>query len=158
MSQPPKTITFQMSHPTLPPGRVEGFRFLWAFYVNGFDPTTHCQPGFKGSRVDEFCTPTARSGPVFTFDRMDRFPFVYVCGVGIGPDQDRWKQNLHLPMRFKEAGVVEATTYNGYAVVAHNAELVEIPPLPDGWNGLPRKHTRCKNFQFAVGVFGWPSP
>lgn len=154
----PKTISLQFTHPSIPPGRVEGFRFLWAFYVSGYDPKKHCQPCFKGRRVDEFCTPTARSGPVIALDRMDQFPYVYVCGVGAGPDRDRWKQNLHLPMRFKQGGVVEATTYNGYSVVARDAELVEIPPLPDGWNGLPLSHTRCRNFRFAVGAFGSPFP
>lgn len=150
------TITFQMSHSSLPPGKVEGFQYLWAFYVKGYDPEKHCQPCFQGERVTDFCTPTARSGTVVRFDQMDRYPFVYVCGVGIGPDQDRRFQNLHLPMRFKMGGVVEGMTYNGYAYVAENAELVDIPPLPDGWHGLPLKHTRCKNFQFAVGAFGPP--
>lgn len=58
----PRTITLIVEHPTAPPGRIEGFRFLWAFYVNGYHPSRHCQPCFRGARVADFCTPTARSG------------------------------------------------------------------------------------------------
>lgn len=153
----PQTITFQMSHPHLPLGKVEGFRFLWAFYVNGYRPERHCQPCFLGRRVDEFCTPTARSGALVSFDLMDQYPFVYVCGVGVGPKAALRDQNLHLPMRYKDGGLVEATTYNGYTTVAHNAELVDIPVLPRGWNNLSDEHVGCKNFRFAVGAFGWPA-
>ena len=152
----PQTITFQMDHTSLPPGRVEGFRYLWAFYVNGYRPEKHCQPCFLGRRVDQFCTPTARSGALVSFDLMDQYPFVYVCGVGVGPKAVLRDQNLHFPMRYREGGLVEATTYNGYTAVAHNAELVDIPVLPRGWNDLSDEHVGCKNFRFAVGAFGWP--
>ena len=32
------SITMRLTHPTLPPGRVEGFALIWAFYVKGFNP------------------------------------------------------------------------------------------------------------------------
>jgi hypothetical protein len=31
---------------------------------------------------------------------------------------------------------------------------LDIPPVEDGWHGLPAKHTRCKNFQFGLAQFG----
>jgi hypothetical protein len=51
---------------------------------------------------------------------------------------------------------VTATTWNGYTVELFNAEVLPIPPLPKGWEGLDLEHTRCKNFQFAVAYFGYP--
>ena len=45
-------------------------------------------------------------------------------------------------------------TCNGYQVTAMNAVQLDIPSLPDGWNGLPLRYTRCKNFRFAQSYFG----
>lgn len=151
----PKSIILRISHPTIPDGPIRGFRFMWAFYVNGYRPETHCQRCFKGRRVAEFSTGTARSGASVALDLMDRYPYVYVCGVGVGPKTELHQQNLHLPLRYKEgAKLVERETYNGYVFQAENAEEIEIAALPDDWMGLPREHARCKNYQFAVGVFG----
>ena len=86
---------------------------------------------------------------------MDRYPYVYICGVGIGPDKERYKQNLHMPLIYAPGKSVVRTTYNGYVVTATAAEELPIPPLPESWNGLDRKTIRCKNFQFAVAAFGY---
>lgn len=149
-------ITLEVTGPNNEIGRIPGFRYLWAFYVNGYDPEKHCQPCFRGARVPEFSTPTAQSGRRFDLNRMDQFPYVYVCGVGIGPKADLWKQNLHLPLRYVEGQVEELTSYNGFRFRAENAALVDIPELPEGWQGKDREHTRCKNFRFAVAAFGFP--
>jgi hypothetical protein len=150
----PPSIRLEVSHAELPPGKIEGFLFLWAFYVNGYDPSRHCQPCFKGSRVKEFCTPTARSGETLSLDKIDRYPYVYVCGVASGPITERRHRNLHFPLEYAEGRVAEVTTHNGYLFRAHNAVALTIPPLPAGWGGKPEAHTRCKNFQFAVAYFG----
>lgn len=153
---PGARIVLEVTHPVLSPGRIQGFRYVWAFYVEGYDPATHCQPCFKGARVPEFCTPTAQTGRRVVLDRMNRYPYVYVCGVGVGPKPERWRQNLHMPLRYCEGSVVERESYNGYVFRAEDAEEIAIPPLPDDWQGLPREHARCKNFQFAVACFGYP--
>jgi len=129
---------------------------MWAFYVNGYDPSRHCQPGFIGTRADNFCTPTAESGRSFVLDRMDRYPYVYICGVSSAKKSERGQNNLHFPLKYAEGKVAEATTHNGYRFRAHNAERLSIPELPEGWEGKPREHVRCKNFQFAVAYFGYP--
>jgi hypothetical protein len=153
----PKTILLAVTHLERPSGCIEGFRFMWAFYVNGYRPDRHCQPCFRGRRVEDFCTPTAECGRVLTLDRMDRYPFVYVCGVGTGPRAELRHKNLHFPLRYAAGALAETTTYNGYRFRAENAELVPIPPLPSGWGGKTDEHVRCKNFQFAVAYFGAPS-
>ena len=145
-----KSITLTVSHPRIPAGPIEGFRFLWAFYVRGYRPEFHCQRCFIGHRVEEFSTRTARSGTTTVLDRLDRYPYVYVCGVGAGKKTELRHQNLHLPLRYKEGGIVETPTYNGYIFRLENAEELPIPALPDDWMGLDREHARCKNFQFAV--------
>jgi hypothetical protein len=149
MTMPP-SIRLDVSHPEIAPGKIEGFRFLWAFYVNGYDPALHCQPCFRGALVQDFSTPTARSGQPVVLDRMSRYRYVYICGVASGPKAERGQKNLHLPLEYAEGHVEEATTYNGYTFRAHNARALIIPPLPAGWGGKPDEHTRCKNFQFAV--------
>ncbi len=153
-------ITLTVMHPTIAPGPIQGFRFLWAFYVNGYRPEKHCQPGLRGRRVDEFSTGRASSdGAPVVLDRMDRYPYVYICGVGSGPKDQLRHKNLHMPLRFRPGSQVEMTAYNGYLFRAENAELIEIPELPPGWGGIAdEQHTRCKNFRFAVGVFGAIGP
>ncbi len=149
-----KKITLSLIHPTLPEGPVQGFRFFWAYYVSGFRPEFRCQPCFKGKPVDQFCTGRVASGRVYELDEMDRYEYVYVCGVGSGKKETRSGNNLHLPLRYAAGEVVQASTYNGYVVTAENAKALAIPALPDGWNGRDSETTRCKNFQFAVAYFG----
>ena len=151
-----RAISLEVTHPDGSSGPINGFRFLWAYYVSGYRPDKHCQPCFIGARVPEFCTPTAMSGRRVELNRMHQYPYVYICGVGSGPKSELWQQNLHFPLRYAEGRVEEVTTYNDYRFRAENAERVTIPELPEGWEGKPRKHTRCKNFQFAVAMFGNP--
>jgi hypothetical protein len=150
-----KTITLEVTGPNNEVGRIPGFKFLWAYYVNGYDPSRHCQPCFRGTRVPEFSTPTASSGVRVALDRMAQYPYVYICGVGAGPKNELREKNLHLPLRYAEGGVVDATTYNNYRFHAENAELVSIPE-PEAFEGKSEQHIRCKNFRFAVGAFGYP--
>ena len=157
MSKTVRSILLSVSHPDLPEGLIQGFRFIWAFYVGGFRSERHCQPCFRGRRHKEFYTGSARRGRVYELNAMDRYPYVYICGVGIGPDEDRWKQNLHLPLIYAPGKIVTRTAYNGYVFMARDAEEIFIPPLPEGWNGLDRRTVRCKNFQFAVAQFGYPT-
>ena len=151
-----RSIFLEVTHPELAPGRIDGFRFMWAFYVNGYKPDKHCQPCFRGSRVPHFCTPTATSGQRIEFDRMGRQPYLYICGVGRGRKDQLKKQNLHFPLVYAEGCVAEATTYNDYRFRAENARLFTFPELPEGFQGKSREHSRCKNFQFAVEAFGYP--
>jgi hypothetical protein len=147
-------ITLEVTHPSAPSGRVDGFRHLWAFYVKGFDPSTHCQDCFRGSRVEGFSASTEVSGETIRFDRIERYPYLYICGVGSGPKTELWQRNLHFPLRHAPGKVATRETYNGYVFTARDAEEVVIPDLPEGWNGRDRETTRCKNFRFGVEYFG----
>jgi len=149
-----ESIVLRLTHPAIAPGPVEGFSLIWAFYVAGFRPWTHCQSCFKGERAPNFHSRNAASGVDVVLDRLDISPIVYICGVAKGPEHERKHRNLHLPVRFEPGATAILSTYNGYQVTAMNAVQLEIPPLPDGWNGLPLKHTRCKNFRFAQSWFG----
>ena len=157
-----RTITLHVSNPDGTVGKIDGFRFFWAYYVDGYDPKQHCQMCFKGAPIPEFNTATARTGTTVLFDRMDRHRYLYVCGVGLGDHDQLFRKNFHLPLSYREGSSVSAVTYNGYTVTAHNAVLLQIPALPKDWKplpdgpALPDVMTRCKNFQFAVEYFGYP--
>lgn len=160
----PKCITLDVSHPDRPAGKIEGYTYFWAYYVNGYRSDKHCQPCFTGSPIPAFNSTTARTGKEFVFDKMDRYPYVYVCGVASGAVKERSRKNFHLALRYAEGRSVSAVTYNGYIVTAQNAVMLQIPALPKNWQPegatepLPDDMTRCKNFQFAVEYFGYPSP
>lgn len=96
------------------------------------------------------------TGRSVTCDKMDRYPYLYVCGVGSGRKDELRHKNFHLPLKYEHGGVVEAVTYNGYRFRVENAAKVEVPRLEEGWQGKPLEHTGCRNFQFAVAAFGYP--
>ncbi len=147
-------ITLRLTHPTIPPGKVQGFSLTWAFYVKGFIPEKHCQFCFKGLRAPNFHSRNAASGVEIILDRLDVSEIVYICGVAMGPEDQRKYRNLHLPVRYEPGATASATTYNGYTVDVANARALPIPPVPDGYKDLPTHHTRCKNFQFGLAQFG----
>jgi hypothetical protein len=98
---------------------------------------------------------SARSGMKYLMDEYRTAPYLYVCGVGIGPRNLLHEKNFHLALQPQEGRNETRTTYNGYVIEAAGAEALPIPELPDGWNALPKEHTHCKNFRFAVAHFGY---
>lgn len=149
------SMSIRVDHQLLVPGAIQGFRFFWAFYVNGFDQTRHCQDCFKGSGSRKFNTKTAQSGQSYLMNERESFRYLYICGVGDGPNCGLFKQNFHLALRACNGHREVRPTYNGYTVTAENAEALPIPTLECCWKGLPKKHAACKNFQFGVEYFGW---
>jgi hypothetical protein len=148
-------ISLTISHPTLPPGPIQGFRFFWAFYVNGAKPDVHCQACFRGKRSNKLQSVSARSGIEYVMDEFRAAPYLYLCGVGTGPRNLLREKNFHLALQPQEGRNETRTTYNGYVIEASGAEALPIPEIPDGWNGLPQEHTRCRNFRFAIDRFGY---
>jgi hypothetical protein len=149
-------LTVRIDHPSLPPGPIQGYRFFWAFYVTGYDPTRHCQPCFLGTPSTQINPANARSGRDYQMDERKTFPYLYICGFAAGPKALRGERNFHLALKPEEGAGASGVTYNGYTVSVTSAVSLSIPELPAGWNGLPSEHTRCKNFRFAVATFGYP--
>lgn len=148
-------ISVRIDHPELESGPIRGFNFFWAYYVNGFDQTVHCQPCLKGCLSHQFNSRTAESGKTYTMNERRSFRYLYICGVGVGPRNLLYQKNFHLPLE-QRSGIREVRqTYNGYTVTVENAVALAIPELDAGWKGLDLETTRCKNFRFAVAQFGW---
>ena len=152
---PQTHISIHVEHPEYEPGPVRGFKFFWAYYVNGFDQTVHCQPCFKGSVSRQFNTRTAQSGKLYTMNERKTFRYLYICGVGVGQKHLLHEKNFHLPVEPQPGAREVRHTYNGYKITVENGIAVPIPELEVGWKGLDLETTRCKNFRFAVGRFGW---
>ena len=138
-------MTFQFSHSTFAPGPIEGYCFVWAYYVKGFRPDRCCQACFKGKLYTAFCTKTAQSGVLYELDELQKYPYVYICGVSAGSKALRKGRNLHLPVAYRKGGEVHATTFNGYQITVTDAIELPIPEHPAN---------RCKNFQFGAAYFG----
>ena len=147
-------ITIQIEHPSYPSdGEIQGFDFFWARYVNGFNRKVHCQKCLIGKTSEKINTRTARSGVLYQMDESNHSAYLYLCGVAHDWRKSGELNNFHLALR-PQAGASEfKTTYNGYTVSVTGAEAVTIPELPDDFEGLPRAHARCKNFQFGVEYF-----
>lgn len=152
------SITIEITHPTLAPGPIQGFKQFWAFFVNGFRPEVHCQKCFRGSVSPQLNRRTAQSGRTYVMNERPTFPYLYLCGVGVGPKNLLYQKNIHLALR-PEPGTREVCeTYNGYIVAVENAVALPIPELPPGWQGRDSETTGCKNFRFGVKYFGWNPP
>lgn len=150
-------VTVTIVHPTQRSGSVEGFRFLWAYLVNGYRSDRHCKKCLYGRAVPELSASSDSIGATIVLPLSAHHPYGYICGVASGPIAERRTRNLHLPLRYARGEIVEIRTYNGYTLTASNAQQISIPALPDDWQGLVRSHARCKNFQFAVEMFGYPA-
>jgi hypothetical protein len=98
---PQTHISVHVEHPDFEPGPVRGFKFFWAYYVNGFDQTVHCQPCFKGSLSRQFNTRTAQSGKLYTMNERKAFRYLYICGVGVGQKHLLHQKNFHLPVEVR---------------------------------------------------------
>jgi hypothetical protein len=124
------------------------YRYLWAKYVRGFDPSQHCAMGLVGSWSKRVRV-RMQTGVHLPFDETKAYDYIYICGVG-----PSYPSNLHMPMRDKEGGFVEVETYNGFRFIVENAELLTIPGLPKGFAGKDWQFTTCRNWQFGVDRYG----
>jgi hypothetical protein len=137
------------------PAVTEANRFhaLFGRYVYGFNQWDHCDRCFQ-ARQERKVNPLMPNGPVELRDEL-----FYLCGVGrdLSPNIHRHlarsSTNAHLAVRPRKGSVAAIGSVYGASFVIKDAEAIGIRPLPDGFQGLPPKHSRCKMFQFAYQMF-----
>jgi len=122
--------------------RLTGFRHWWLKDVVGYDLNFHCIQCLLGRR-DRQITPTMHLNVSIPM----RGSLVYLCGVA---QRWRWDDNFHAVAEACPGSSFELQTFNGLTVRFTDARRILIEPLPDGWSGLPKSFTTCRNFQFAV--------
>jgi hypothetical protein len=150
-------ISVSFRSPSGATGSVGGFLHLWAIYIRGFNQVHHCQKALRGMLSGRVTTVGTIPDKDLTFDETANFDSLYICGVARGPVVSRKCNNLHVPLEPSIGSSLTLNTYNGYVLAVNNAKVLTIPELPDGWEGLPRSYTRCCNFRFCVGRFGYRS-
>jgi hypothetical protein len=136
-----------------PSDKLEGFIFgFWAKFVNGFNPMEHCQACLYGPREKRIGLEMTTNKEIALKERqVATNPYFYICGV-----TSRWRNNFHLAMEWAKGEEARGVTFNGFEISVTDAREIPIPPLPDGFAGLPKSFTTCRNFQFAVDRFGLP--
>jgi hypothetical protein len=93
-------------------------------------------------------------GPVPLRDEL-----FYLCGVGrdfspdVHPQFAQKSTNVHLAARPRKGSIAAIGSVYGASFVIEDAEAITIRSLPDGFQGLPKDHSRCKMFQFAYQMF-----
>ncbi|NTU81929.1 MAG: hypothetical protein HGA45_21550 [Chloroflexales bacterium] len=148
---PADAMVLTIGTPDEPRRPLPGFPYFWLKYVTGFDARYHCAQALLGPfHKGIWSTVKAPSVHVLTQPK-EPWRYAYLCGVA----ETRWADNLHVPVEFAPGQEVEAVTYNGVRIHITNARRLDIPWLDDGWNGFPRSFTTCRNFQFAVAMFGY---
>jgi hypothetical protein len=140
---------------------MPGFPYLWVKYVRGFDMRQHCAKCLIGTFSEALnCAKGATPAKPWGADvatgvpiRLDEdgAPFIYLCGVSRGYV---WSNNLHVFFRPKAGAKIWCRTWNGYQVNIENGERLEIPTLPDGFRGLGKAFTTCRNFQAGWSLWG----
>ena len=134
--------------------RVRGYPYLWIKSVEGFNHREHCAKCLKG----DFIRTGGHYVPAINEWREIPMPpkarAIYVCGVS----SHGYAHNLHAPLVHDPgADPIHIEMDHGQHLIVEHAKMLMIPALPDRWGGLPKTFTSCRNFQFAVSLFGYPS-
>ena len=128
--------------------RLEGFTHFWLRYVRGFSPHFHCQKSLRGTNDPRF-NKTMALGTSYKLPEPGTYRYIYLCGV-----TSHGYPGLHLALMPEKGAHAVAVTYNGIEILVAGARQLEIPHFPDGYAGLSRKYTSCRNWQFGVTYFG----
>ena len=128
--------------------RLTGFTHFWLRYVRGFSPHFHCQQSLRGTSDPRFRKGMPLGNPITLLD-FYRFDYIYLCGVAPKPCP-----GLHLALKVSPGVLIETETYNGIRIRVEGASDLDIPSLPDGFAGMSRRFTRCRNWQFGVAYYG----
>jgi hypothetical protein len=139
---------------------LERFRFWWCKAVTGFAPRRrdgrpqHCAECLRGP----FLKPGGQYAPAMNVATPYVVPAgavcLYFCGVSDWRRGGSWPNNFHAPLVPAPGQRVELPMFAGQTFRARDATLLPIPPLPDGFAGLPLACTRCRNYRFGVAQFG----
>jgi hypothetical protein len=131
------------------------FKHLWGRYVLGFKPWNHCLACFE-TKIANPITPQMRDGE---YPLSNDHGLFYLCGVGQADSVRRGKElarkvtNVHLAVRPRCGSVAAIGSVYGVTFTIKDAQTIPIEPLPDGFQDLPQRHSRCKNFQFGYQMF-----
>ena len=136
---------------------------VWGKYVDGFDPSKHCQVCLKGRRETELDKPLAclkglkdpsldPNVDELSIELSNDYDYFYLCALGHAPRRDT---NVHLAVEPRPGSVASVGSLYGVTFTIYDAFAPRIDRLPDRWMGLPPKHATCRNFQFGVQMFGY---
>src|SRR5208283_2673681 len=128
--------------------QLTGFVQFWLRYVHGFSPHFHCQQSLRGESDPRF-NRAMKIGTSYDLLPRKRYDYIYLCGV-----TPRLLPGLHLAVVPQFGATVHMHTYNGIEIAVADAQQLEIPQLPDGFAGMSRKYTFCRNWQFGVQYYG----
>lgn len=141
---------------------ASGYTFTWLQYVTGFRADRHCLECLRGTKSRLV---TSKGIPLGTPIELSeaRADYLYLCGVskaymqarryGRGNEAEGYARNLHLAARPAPGKLARVVDWQGQTFTLHNAEAVEIPPVADGFGGLPADTTRCRNWQFGHAYY-----
>lgn len=135
---------------------LTGFSQFWLRYVYGFSPHFHCQKSLRGWNDNRFHKGMDLDVTFEIFDPIEYFSIfkrkykhIYLCGVTSSK-----YPGLHLALAPEEGKVAKDETYNGLRIEVIGARQLVIPYLPDGFAGMSRSYTTCRNWQFGVEYYG----
>lgn len=128
------------------------FKHLWGRYVLGFKPWNHCLACFE-TKIASPVTPQMKDGE---YPLSDDHGLFYLCGVGQPDSVRRGKElarkvtNVHLAVRPRRGSVAAIGSVYGVTFTIQDAQVIPIDPLPDGFQNLPQKHSRCKELSVRL--------
>ncbi len=142
------TIILTMS--LLPDGsnQLRGFTQFWLRYIHGFSPHFHCQKSLRGKSDPRF-KKNMIIGKLFELAEPKNYKHIYLCGVTA-----KKYPGLHFALLPESGASAHTVTYNGIEISVIGAKALNIPYLPDGFAGMSRNYTTCRNWQFGVEYYG----
>ena len=129
------------------------FAHLFGRYVYGIRPENHCNLCLVATQANAI-KPTMRDSD----DIELKDELFYLCGVGnksksLPLELQLRQTNVHLAVRPRKGSVTSIGSVYGVTFTIEDGQAIPIQSLPDGFEGLPTAHSRCKNFQFAYQMF-----
>jgi hypothetical protein len=131
-------------------GQLAHFRWVWLKYVTGFKANTHCKNCLYGGEYGIGLTePSALNEPI-TLRPHGTYDYIYLCGM---PKRQK-APGVHFAARPTVGAVAMLEADNGLRFMMSDMERLNIPKLPEGFNGLPHAYWSCVNYQFGVAYYG----
>ena len=125
------------------------------FYVTGFKPWEHWQPGFRGARAVGI-RPDMGDG-VVELDRVRPFDYFYLHG-NAKIHAERRQFNLHLAVRPKLGATARMPSAYGPVFTIEDAEAIEIQGPIEALAGSAdhEGYWKCPNFRFGMQMYPTP--
>lgn len=134
------------------------FRWLYAKYASGCNPTHHCTNAIRGRYSRRFTRLSSEFRPGQTI-ALDEFPTdtwdaIYICGVSADgySRHTNYPHNVHVAI-LPRSGATDTWLFENWTMSVENGvfeRVISEGELNSKYKSLPREFVTCRMFRWAV--------